>query len=65
MNLKIKKRDNSPDFVIGSFGFKYADIKPYVNAKGYVNCDILQGKDDSMYIKVSNYGLNNIDKPFN
>lgn len=57
MNISVNKREGSPDFVIGSFGFKYEDLKPYVNDKGYVNCDILQGKRNGIYIKVSEYGV--------
>ena len=55
--ISIKKRENSPDFVLGSFGFKYEDLKPFVNPKGYVNCDILKGKEGGMYIKISDYGV--------
>lgn len=55
-NITIKKRDGSPDFVLGSFGFKYDDLKEYVNDKGYVNFDILKGQYGD-YIKVSEYGL--------
>ena len=57
MNINIKKRDGSPDFVVGSFGLKYTDLKPFVNQNGYVNFDILKGKTEGMYVKVSDYGL--------
>lgn len=58
MNISIKKRDGSPDFVLGSFGVKYEDLLPYMNKNGYVNFDILKGKNEgSMYIKISEYGL--------
>lgn len=57
-SIQINKRQGSPDFVLGSFGFKYDEGKEYVNSKGYINFDILQGKDgNSQYIKVSTYGL--------
>lgn len=61
MNLSIKKRQGSPDFVLGSFGCKFGDLEPFVNSKGYINFDLLKGKENgSMYVKVSDYGL---DKP--
>ena len=55
--FNINRRQNAPDFVIGYFGFKLEDIKPYVNDKGYVNFDILENKKGEQYIKVSEYGL--------
>lgn len=55
MNITIKKRDGSPDFVLGSFGLKLDDLKQYVNDKGYVNFDILKGKYGNNYIKVNEY----------
>ena len=57
----VKKRDNSPKFVLGSFGCKYEDLKPYVNSKGYVNFDLLEGKDGGCYVKINDYGLNKSD----
>lgn len=59
MNITIKKREGSPDFVLGSFGLKLDDLKQYVNDKGYVNFDIIKGKYGN-YIKVNEYKL----KPF-
>lgn len=53
----IKKRNNAPDFVFGSFGCKLEDLKAYVNDKGYVNFDILAGKEGGYYVKVSDYGI--------
>lgn len=53
----IKKRENAPDFVWGSFGYKLEDLKEYVNEKGYINFDILAGKEGGYYVKVSDYGL--------
>lgn len=58
--FNIKKRENSPEFVIGSFGCKLGDLEPFVNSKGYINFDILKGKEGGMYIKINEYGL---DKP--
>lgn len=56
-NITIKKREGSPDFIIGSFGLKYDELKEYVNNKGYINFDIIKGKYGN-YIKISEYGLN-------
>lgn len=62
--FNVKKRQGAPDFVIGSFGFKLEEIEQYQNTKGYVNFDILKGKEDGIYIKVSEYGVNgNSDTP--
>lgn len=58
--FNIKKRDNAPDFVVGSFGCKLGDLEPFVNSKGYINFDILKGKEGGMYVKINEYGL---DKP--
>ena len=55
--FNIKKRDNAPDFVVGSFGCKMGDIEPFVNGKGYINFDILKGKESGMYVKINTYGL--------
>lgn len=55
----IKKRENSPGFVFGSFGCKLDDLKDFVNDKGYVNFDILATKDNTgYYVKVSDFGIN-------
>lgn len=55
--FNIKRRENAPDFVIGSFGFKLEEIEQYQNAKGYVNFDILESKKGEQYIKINEYGL--------
>lgn len=55
----IKKRENSPEFVVGSFGYKFEDLVPYMNSKGYINFDILKGKESGQYVKVSDYGIEN------
>lgn len=57
--FNIKKRDNAPDFVVGSFGCKLGDLEPFVNSKGYINFDILKGKEGGIYVKINEYGLNN------
>jgi hypothetical protein len=53
----VTKRQGSPDFVIGSFGFKAEDLVNYCNSKGYINFDILKGKESGQYVKVSDYGV--------
>ena len=55
--FNIKKRENAPEFVFGSFGCKLEDLKAFVNDKGYINFDILKGKEGGYYVKVSDYGL--------
>lgn len=57
MNISLRKREGSPDFVIGSGGVKYEYLKDFVNSNGYVNFDLLKGKDDGYYIKLSDYGI--------
>lgn len=57
LTATIKKRDGSPDFVVGSFGFKAEDLVNYCNSKGYINFDILKGKESGQYVKVSDYGV--------
>ena len=64
MNMNVKKRQGSPDFVLGSFGCKFGDLEAFVNSKGYINFDLLKGKEEgSMYVKVSEYGLDKEEKP--
>lgn len=57
LTATVKKRDGSPDFVVGSFGFKAEDLVNYCNSKGYINFDILKGKESGEYVKVSDYGV--------
>ena len=61
--FNIKRRENAPDFVIGSFGFKLEDIEQFQNAKGYINFDILENKKGEQYIKVNEYGLKTDKEP--
>ena len=64
MNMNVRKREKSPDFVVGSFGCKFGDLEPFVNSKGYINFDLLKGKEEgSLYVKVSEYGLDKEEKP--
>lgn len=64
MNMTVKKREKAPDFVVGSFGCKFSDLEAYVNSKGFINFDLLKGKEEgSLYVKVSEYGLDKDDKP--
>lgn len=58
MNMNVKKREKSPDFVVGSFGCKFDDLEAFVNSKGWLNFDLLKGKEpNTLYVKVSEYGL--------
>lgn len=57
LTATVTKRQNSPDFVIGSFGFKAEDLVNYCNSKGYINFDILKSKESGQYVKVSDYGV--------
>ena len=58
MNMNVRKREKSPDFVVGSFGCKFGDLEAFVNSKGYINFDLLKGKEEgTLYVKVSEYGL--------
>lgn len=59
LTASVTKRQGSPDFVIGSFGFKAEDLVNYCNSKGYINFDILKGKESGEYVKVSDYGVEN------
>ena len=59
----ITKREGAPDFVWGSFGCKPEDIKDFVNAKGYINFDILRSKENGYYAKVSDFGLKPQQQP--
>ena len=61
LTATVKKREGSPDFVIGSFGFKAEDLVNYCNSKGYINFDILKGKESGQYVKVSDYGVEDIN----
>ena len=57
LTASVTKRQGSPDFVVGSFGFKAEDLVNYCNAKGYINFDLLNGKTSGQYVKVSDYGV--------
>ena len=57
LTASVTKRQGSPDFVIGSFGFKAEELVNYCNSKGYINFEILKGKESGNYVKVSDYGV--------
>ena len=61
LTASITKRQGAPDFVIGSFGFKAEELVNYCNSKGYINFDILKGKESGNYVKVSDYGVSKTD----
>lgn len=64
----IKRREGAPEFLFGGFGFPIETLKEFVNSKGYVNFDILSGKEGGYYAKISDYGVsdggNNEELPF-
>ena len=67
-SFNIKRSETAPDFVIGQFGCKYDELKPYVNNKGWINFDILENKKGEKYVKINTYNLNKDDDeetPFN
>jgi len=51
-------RQGAPSFVLGRIAFKVIDVIAFlqenVNEKGYVNCDIKQGKDKP-YVELNNF----------
>lgn len=54
-------RENAPDFVVGSVSVKVEDFIPFlhanVNEKGYVNIDLLKGKEGKLNCVLNEYGL--------
>lgn len=54
-------RENAPSFVVGSISFKVDDfvafLHTYVNEKGYVNIDLLKGKEGKFNAVLNEYGL--------
>ena len=63
--LFLSRRENAPEFVVGSLSFKtedlLSDLPNWTNKKGYANVDILKKDDGSIYLKPSTYGLENQD----
>lgn len=54
-----KKRDNSPEFVLGGISIKKYDLMEWLesaeeNDKGYINLDMLKG-DDGPYLVVNTW----------
>ena len=54
-----KARQGAPEFVKGSISIKTSDaiewLKANTNDKGYVNLDILEGKEDKLTICLNTY----------
>jgi len=53
-------RENAPDFVLGSISIKKQDFLQWLdqkepNEKGYVNLDVLNGKEGKPYVTVNDY----------
>jgi len=56
--LFVSRRDNAPDFLIAglSFNQKFIDyLKANMNAKGYVNVDLLKSKEGKLYAKLNDW----------
>lgn len=54
------KRDNAPDFVLGSISISKKSFMEWLNGKdadekGYVKLDVLMGKENKPYCAVNNY----------
>ncbi len=53
------KRENAPDFVLGSLNFKVDEalqwLKENEKEDGYVNCDILKSKEGKNYLKLNTW----------
>lgn len=57
--ITIKKNDGKrPEWIYGTFGFKYSEGAEHVNNKGYINFDICKGKEGGYYIKVNDFRPN-------
>ena len=57
-------RENAPEFVKGSISIKKADLLIWLNAeapndKGYINLDVLEGREGTPYLTVNEYHLKN------
>lgn len=55
-----QKRDTAPDFVLGSISISKQSFMEWLqgkeaNDKGYINLDVLMGKEEKPYIAVNNY----------
>ena len=54
-----KPREGTPDFVIGKLSFNVAQFIKFandnVNAKGYINVDMLESKKGTYYGKLNTY----------
>jgi len=53
-------RENAPEFVLGRLSIKKLELMQWVdqqpaNDKGYINLDILMGKENKPYIAVNDY----------
>lgn len=58
-----KPRAAAPSFIKGSISIKTADaiefLKEHTNEKGYVNLDILEGKENKLNIVLNTYNSQN------
>ena len=64
-----RPRENAPEFVLGSISIKKQEFLEWLdqketNEKGYVNLDVLNGKEEKPYLAVNDYkpkGIPTID----
>lgn len=57
------KRDNSPDFVLGSISISKESFSEWLKGKdadekGYIKLDVLNGKEGKPYVAVNNFKPN-------
>ena len=55
-----KPHEKAPDFVIGKISIKKEAMLEWLNEaeaneKGYINLDVLNGKEDKPYVKINDY----------
>lgn len=57
--LFVSRREQAPPFVLANLSFKTEQfiewLKSNTNAKGYVNIDLLMGKDGKPYSKLNDW----------
>ena len=54
----LKRRDNAPDFVLGSLSVKLEEALPFLNSNqknGWVNVDIKQSQNGKYYMQLDTW----------
>lgn len=62
--LFVNRREQAPDFVIANLSFneKFINyLKSNMNAKGYVNVDVLKSKEGKLYAKLNDFKPDNTE----